>query len=348
VKKFRLEQWATIGAAACTCALVLCSFVGAARAQAFNPTINPSTTPIVVSSAPEKVVVRPKVTDQKLVSVAFGATANGGNTKSYAGSLGGRFLLLRGDNQLMVEALGSLSAARRNKLTDVAQTAGNVVARARYDLFLSQLDAVFVAIAPRRDTFAGLQLRLQNQVGYLRNLYYPSDAHRVWSEVGYDLTYDNIGPPRGGMSTTPVATQSTAGASNTKKCDENNDTCLVHSARVFFGYTNRLSPTANLSLGIENLIDFVTPGNLRVNGLVELTSSITQTFKLGLQSRILYDREPVKDTEKYDVIAVAQLVYTFDSLAGSVQNACPICDCTAQVNAARAACSSTEALRTIR
>ncbi|MEY4509197.1 MAG: hypothetical protein RLZZ450_1319 [Pseudomonadota bacterium] len=348
MKKFWPQRWSAILVSAATFALIACSFVGTAHAQAFNPTINPSTTPIVVSSAPEKLVARPKVSDQKLVSVAFGATANGGNTKSYAGNLGGRFGLLRGNSQLMVEALGTLSGARRNKLTDVKQTAGNVVARARYDLFLSQLDAVFVAMAPRRDVFAGLQLRLQNQVGYLRNLYYPSDAHRIWSEIGYDLTYDNIGKVKGGTTGSAPTTAAPSSGSNTKRCDKENDTCLVHSARLFLGYTNRLSPTANLSLGVENLIDFINPGNLRVNGLVELTSSITQTFKLGLQSRFLYDRQPVENTEKYDVIAVAQLVYTFDSLAGTIQNACPVCDCTAQVNAARAACNSNDTLRTIR
>lgn len=322
-----------------------CPFVGTAHAQSFNPTINPSAGPIVVSSSPEKLVVRPKITDQKLVSVAFGATANGGNTKSYAGNLGGRFLLLRENHQLMVEALGTAGAARQGKLTEVELTSFNIVARARYDLFLSQLDAVFVAIAPRHDTFAGLDLRLQNQIGYLRNLYYPSDAHRVWTEVGYDLTYDNTGPLQGSAAPAPA---NPATAANTKKCNDDDDTCLVHSARVFVGYTNRLSPTVNLSLGAENLFDFVDPKNYRVNGLVELTSSITQTFKLGLQSRLLYDRVPVPGADPVDVIAVAQLVYTFDSLAGTVQNACPVCDCTAQVHAARAACNANDGSRTIR
>jgi hypothetical protein len=162
------------------------------------------------------------------------------------------------------------------------------------------------------------------------------------------LTYDNIGEVAGANkgAGTPMMSSTGSSSASTKKCHD--DVCKVHSARIFLGYTNRISPTANLSLGIENLIDFVSPGNLRVNGLVELTSSITQTFKLGLQSRILYDREEVPGTKKYDVIAVAQLVYTFDSLAGTVQNACPVCDCTAQVNAARAACNSNETLRTIR
>jgi hypothetical protein len=336
---------AAVGVAVSTLVFVMCPPLGAARAQSLSPTINPTTAPIVVSQAPEKLAVRPKFADQTLVSVAFGATANGGNTKSYAGNLGGRFGLLRGTHQLMVEALGSAGAARQGKLTDVELTSFNIIARARYDLFLSQLDSVFVAIAPRHDPFAGLDLRLQNQIGYSRNLYYPSDAHRFWTEVGYDLTYDNIGPLEG--SAAPTATPTTN--ASTKKCSNTDDTCLVHSARLFFGYTNRLSPTANLSLGVENLFDFVDPNNLRVNGLVELTSSITQTFKLGVQSRVLYDRVPVtKEASKYDILAVAQLVYTFDSLAGTAQNACPVCDCSAQVQAARAACNVTEPLRTIR
>jgi putative salt-induced outer membrane protein YdiY len=303
-------------------------------AQAFNPTINPTNPAIVVSTQPEKAPIRPKVEYQKLINIAFGATANGGNTKSYGGNLGGRFGYIRENHQLMVEALGTLSGARQGKLTAVDWTSRNVTARVRYDLFLSQYDALFVAIAPRRDRFAGLDLRLQNQLGYLRNLYYPSDAHRVWGEFGYDLTYDNVGPLEGQPTMTAPAPTSAG------KCDEDerDDTCLVHSARLFLGYTNRISPTANLSLGIENLLEPANLGNYRMNGLIELTSSITQTFKLGVQSRVLYDREPVQPAKKFDVVAVAQLVYTFDSLAGTVVGGCPACDCTAQVAAARAAC----------
>lgn len=300
------------------------------QAQSFSPTINPTAPPIVIQTTPEKVAVRPTVSDQKIVNIAFGATVNGGNTKSYAGNLGGRFGLIRDQQQLMVEALGTLGGARQGKIADVEWTSRNVIARARYDRFLSQYDALFVAMGPRRDTFAGLKLRLQNQVGYLRNLYFPSDAHRVWVEGGYDFTYDNIGELQGNTAMMPPPSD--------KKDDK-----FIHSARVFFGYTNRLSQTANLSLGVENLFDFVTPGNYRVNGLVELTSSITQTFKLGLQSRIMYDRKPVTGAEPYDAVAVAQLVYTFDSLAGRVISSCPACDCTALVQAARASCRPAEA-----
>jgi hypothetical protein len=303
----------------------------AAHAQVFTPTITPNASLIKVNQTTEQGALRPKVADQRLVNLAFGATVNGGNSKTYAGNLGGRFGLVRERHQVTVEALGSVGGSRRNRLTDVDLTSGNVIARARYDLFLSQLDAVFVAIAPRHDKFAGLDLRLQNQIGYLRNLFFPVDAHRVWTEVGYDFTYDNIGRVKGAAAAMPTSTPPTM----SKGSDP-----FIHSARVFFGYTNRLSPGANLSVGVENLLDFEDRKNVRVNSLIELTSSITQSFKLGLQSRVLFDNVPVTTT-KYDVIAVAQLVYTFDSNAAAVvAPACPVCDCTAQVVAARNACKA--------
>jgi hypothetical protein len=300
-------------------------------AQPLTPTINPSSSPITVYQQPEKVAARPKVADQRLASIAFGATVNAGNTRSYAGNLGGRFGLIRDRHQLTVEALGTLGGARppsgdeRGK-RNVEWTSRSAISRVRYDLFVSPMDALFVAIAPRRDRFAGLQLRLQNQIGYLRNLYFPVDAHRFWSELGYDFTYDNFGPVEG--KTPPPVMMPPAPK----------DRGFVHSARLFLGYTNRLSPTANLSLGAETLLDFQDAQNVRVNGLVELTSSITHSFKLGVQGRLLFDNVPVTDTDKYDVVGVAQLVYTFDSQAGALNAPCPICDCTQQVQAARASC----------
>lgn len=308
------------------CAWLISSNVSA---QVFSPTLTPGASPIVVTEQDEKAPVRPKVADQRLVNIAFGATANAGNSRSYAGNLGGRFGLIRRNHQAMLEALGTLGAARQGTATGVHWTTRNVLARARYDLFLSQADALFLAIAPRRDTFAGLGLRLQNQIGYLRNLFFPVDAHRFWTELGYDFTYDVFSKVEGTSSAMP---QAMTNAPMTAK-----PTPFIHSARLFFGYTNRLSQTAALSAGVENLFDFVDKHNVRVNGLVELTSSITHTFKLGVQSRLLFDNVPVKNTHKLDAVAVAQLVYTFDSNAGMAPPPCPVCDCTAQINAARAA-----------
>jgi hypothetical protein len=312
------------------CLLLVGSWLAAAaHAQPFTPTINPTSAPITINQNPEKLAVRSKIADQKLINIAFGATLNGGNSKSYAGNLGGRFGLIRDRHQLMVEALGTLSGARREgSLTKVDWTSRSMIARARYDVFLSKTDALFVAEAPRRDKQAGLDLRLQTQAGYLRNLFFFSDAHRFWTELGYDFTYDNYSPYT-------EADLANAMMMNVTLAKDGK----VHSARVFFGYTNRLSQTANLSLGVETLADFSDYENMRVNGLAELTSSLTQRFKLGLQSRVLFDNVPVAGKEKYDLIVVAQLVYAFDSAASPTVTVCPACDCSAQVQAARNQCS---------
>lgn len=320
------------------CLLFACTLftTASAHAQPFTPTINPSTTPITVNQTPEKLTTRSKVVDQKLINIAFGATINGGNTKSYAGNLGGRFAYTRESNQLLVEALGTLGGARREgSLTNVDWTTRSAVGRARYDRFLSLTDALFVAEAPRRDVQAGLNIRLQTQAGYLRNLYYFSEAHRVWTELGYDFTYDDYsyGPADYAAASAAMKTLPTGGK--------------VHSARVFLGYTNKLSATANLNLGVETLYDFADWKNVRINAIGELTSTLTEQFKLGLQSRVLFDNVPVPGKETYDVILVAQLVYVFDSNAGTQKpvTVCPACDCTAQVQATRNQCVNESPLR---
>ncbi len=337
------------------CVLWLAGAPHAARAQPFTPTINPDASPITVSQQPEKIAVRPKASSQTLINVAFGATVNGGNTKLFAGNLGGRFGLIKGNHQLTVEGLGTMGGARGNHLTDVTWTSRSMIGRVRYDIFLSHADALFVAEAPRRDRFAGFDLRLQNQTGYLRNLFQRSDAHRFWSELGYDLTYDNFAAVDKAVMTDittdvrnaeaaagvpPEQSLAPPGATITRSVDMRSSEGhqFIHSARIFFGYTNRLAASANVSVGAETLIDFQDIKNVRVNGLAELTSSITGAFKLGIQSRVMFDNVPVTNTKKYDTILAVQLVYTFDSLAGAANAQCPVCDCKSQVEAARAAC----------
>ncbi len=304
--------------------------------------------PVPAKQHAEAAAAPAPVANQLTASMAAGATINAGNTRAYAGNAGGRLGLIRPPHQLTVEALGTMGYARATPGATVEQTSGNVIGRGRYDLFLSRMDALFVAMAPRRDTFAGLNLRLQNQVGYLRNLYFPADSHRLWTELGYDLTYDVFSSITTTTTTDVTAevndliptdyagtlTQTTTSTSKPKSD-------VVHSARIFFGYTNLTYPVANLNLGAEMLYDFADSENVRVNGVAEVTSSISGAFKLGIQSRVFFDNVPVatpaggRPFGKTDAVVAVQLIYTFDSLAGQV--AAP-CDCTAAVAEANAAC----------
>lgn len=271
-------------------------------------------------------LARPKHPKQLTASISAGGTLNSGNTKSYAGTAGGRLQLVRQPHQFTIEGLGTYSASRSAADNQVHPTAGNFIGRARYDFFLTDNDALFAAIAPRIDRYAGLDLRLQNQVGYLRNLYTPVDNHRLWMEVGYDFTYDNItmgNPPYGVMPVAP-GTEPTA---------------KVHSGRAFLGYTNLLTPLATLNLGVEFLYDFGDKENVRVNTTAELTSSLSTRFKLSVLSRILFDNVPVDRTkEKTDYITTAQIVFTYDSI--KPPPTCPACDCTKEIAAAKSSCAT--------
>lgn len=266
--------------------------------------------------------VKPPVENRFAGNISAGTTLNGGNTRSYGATVGGRFQLIRQPHQFMAEAMGNWAKSRNPVTNDLDETAKNVVGRVRYDIYLAENDALFAALAPRSDRFAGLDLRLQSQAGYLRNLYAPADNHRLWLEVGYDGTYDNFTPfvPPGAP---PTVTDLPASD-------------FIHSARAFAGYTNLLTPLATLNLGLEFLYDFEDSENMRVNALAELSSSLSQRFKLSILSRILYDQKPVPDKKPADYMTTAQLVYTFDSFVPPPP--CPACDCSSEVAAAKASC----------
>lgn len=329
-----------IQAATLACALVAAN----AEAQSAPP----------VEQHTEKVAAPPAAPSQTVINITAGATLNAGNTKSYAGNLGGRIGVMRHPHQFTVEALGTLGGTENQTTKEIEKTAANAIGRARYDLFLSQEDALFVALQPRRDTFAGLNLRLQMQAGYLRNLYHPSDDHRLWTELGYDLTYDNFTrmtvtetqdltdqveiTPLAGM--TPTLDGARVVRDETRIINPASD--FVHSGRIFLGYTNRLHPAANLNLGAETLLDVEDKKNVRVNALGEITTSVSDSFKLGIQARMFFDNVPVPGKGKTDGMVALQLVYTFDSLAGAPPAEPPpepACDCTAEVEAAKQACA---------
>jgi putative salt-induced outer membrane protein YdiY len=270
-------------------------------------------------------LVAPELPQHITASISAGSTLNGGNTKSYAATLGGRFQLVHKPHQFTIEGLGTYIASRNaadgNKIDP---TAMNAVGRARYDIFLTKNDALFAALAPRTDRFAGIDFRLQTQAGYLRNLYKPADNHRLWIEAGYDGTYDNLTP------WLPPGTPKPEVKPDIKKHE------FIHSVRGFVGYTNMLTPLATINVGMELLYDLQDKKNTRVNSSAELTSSLTTRFKLSLLSRILYDHKPVPGKTKADYITTAQIVFTYDSV--KPPPTCAACDCSDEVAVAKRSC----------
>lgn len=311
------------------------------------------TGPVEVKQHTETVTVGAAPTDnQVLVQITGGAALSSGNTRSYTVTLGGQFGLFRKNHQLSVNALGMITAAKPPRgeknpdgSDDYVKTAANIIGKARYDLFLSNMDALFLALVPRRDVFAGLDLRMQMQAGYSRFLYAPSPAHRFWAEAGYDLTYDNFATLTATADTTLTVSEQqrmAAGLPASGDIIQRTTTSsnpgheFIHSARAFLGYTNALSKLALLNLGVEALFDVKDGKNVRINTVADLTTTLSDRFKLGFVSRMFFDNVPVPAApalKKADFVSTLQVIYSFDSLAGSKQEV-PACDCSDDVKKA--------------
>ena len=245
-------------------------------------------------------VAEPPDEAETLIQISAGAVLNTGNTRSINGNAGTRFSLKRSSHAFLAEANAVLGAASvRDSMggfADYAENARNITGRIRYDFFMTDDDAVFIAVAPRHDPFAGLDLRLQNQLGYLRNFYAPVDEHRLWGELGYDLTYDNFE-------------------------DETLDDEIIHSARLFFGYDNHLSDTLTFLTGVETLFDVEDAENVRIHSDTELRSKLGEGFQLGVKFTARWDNAPIPNTESLDTTTTLNLLYAVDLSAEDEEEA---------------------------
>lgn len=237
--------------------------------------------------------------DEAVVTATLGVTAAYGNTRSLSGAAALRLGLRRSAHALAADAQATVTAASvRNPMSrefgDFERSAENYVGKLRYDYFLTDDDAIFAASAARRDTFAGLDSRLQFQLGYLRN-FLRRESHRLWAEVGYDLSLDNYDPD-------PLVDMMGATLPNT---------ATFHSARVFLGYDNHVDEDLSYLTGVEALVDVEDPENTRVAWKNEVRSNIGGDFALGVNFNLELDNQPVQGNEVLDTTTIVTLTYTW-------------------------------------
>ncbi len=218
-----------------------------------------------------------------------GGVLNTGNTRSLALNAGTRALVSRGQNQFSGDvqfAYGRASVQEEDNpgtFSPWTTNTNNLNAQARYDRFLTLRDGLFVGSRLRHDRFAGLELRLQGQTGYVRS-FVRQENYRIWGEVGYDLTYDDLFPDGG---------------------DD-----YVHSVRGFFGYENQINPILALITGLEGLYDVQDAENVRVQWVSEVVSKIDDNFQLNLTFAARFDNVPVEGREELDTLTTLNLVMT--------------------------------------
>ncbi|MGB0679578.1 MAG: DUF481 domain-containing protein [Polyangiales bacterium] len=235
--------------------------------------------------------------------LSAGMVLNSGNTRSFQANGGGSLEVVRRLNVFSMElafAYGLADLEPSDDDDDYDKNVANLNANARYDRFFGAMDAAFVGTALRRDTFAGLDARLQGRVGYLRNLCKKS-GRRLWAEGGYDLTYDNFFPdplvddagvPLLDLDGTPV-----------------DQTQIIHAARFFVGHRNRLNDAVLLRVGLEALFNLQQGQDIRFNASAALASRLMRQLSLELQFLSLFDNVPVPGTEKLDTLTRVQFVY---------------------------------------
>jgi len=231
-------------------------------------------------------------------STSLGGAFTTGNAQTMQVTAGSAFSMIRDRHglDLSVDFAWGRANPAPSEGSSMVDTARNLRSRARYALFLSTMDALFVGGQYRWDTFAGLDARLQGQAGYMRNLL-AREQLRLWGELGYDLTYENYDPD-------PLPDPDNAG----QFLDGHK---YLHSVRVFLGYDNQINPMMVVMLGVEGLINVVEPGDSRVNGDLALRSVVVDRLQLEFKLTMLLDTKPASsDLAKLDGIAKLNIIYT--------------------------------------
>jgi len=212
-----------------------------------------------------------------------------GNSRTTTITAGGKLIRLAKKNKVAAEA--GLAFAQSTVLvaadldasgdlsqdeitTETLTTANTWFGKLRYDRFLTEHNSVYVAALINRDRPAGKELAGGGQVGYSRQLY-KTVKHEVVSEVGYDLSYEDL------AATDPV---------------------IIHSARVFAGYLGALSADTGVNASIEVLSNVNTLATVpeeatafedtRISANAGVTTKLGKTVSLSFSIGIKFDNQP--------------------------------------------------------
>lgn len=188
------------------------------------------------------------------------------------------------------------------------ETAEAMMARLRYDRFLTKHNSLFAAAIGARDVPAGKEGVYGAQLGYARQLY-KTDTAETTAELGYDFSRENL----------------IVG-----------DTLNIHSARAFIGHKDELTTGTSLIASVEaltNLNSLTLPTgrdggagkDTRVNGLVAVSAKLGKSLSIQTSVELRYDHRPgplkidtamvapgfVPEATHLDATMKASLIYTF-------------------------------------
>jgi hypothetical protein len=267
--------------------------------------------------------------DDTVWNVQLGGTFNYGNTRSFQLAGGTHFLVRRDIHLFTMDFAFTYGIASLRDANGVFgewnANAQNINGKLRYDVFLDPDWSIFAVVSGRNDPFAGLDFRFQGQLGISRNLLREAEGnHRLWVEIGADVTYDDLYPnplcPTG--STLIVGTDTCMPAMGDPVATLPGDR-QQYSGRALLGYDNHMNREWRYLTTVEGLGgallgsardpmtgDPTTVGNFRLNWSNELALSLVENLAVSLRFNFFYELVPPTGRDNIDTQTILSLQYT--------------------------------------
>jgi putative salt-induced outer membrane protein YdiY len=259
----------------------------------------PPPPPQLLSTAPSADTVKDKVSygapkeDALALNLSAGGAFAFGNTKVFQIAAGGDFRWIARPHSISANALFLWGQARPPGTDNMETTTNNLNARGKYEVFLSEYNSLFAAVGLRNDVFAGMKPRVNGQIGYGR-YFVAEEKVRFWGEIGYDLMHTVYRPIPGAVDVADFPDQQT-----------------VHSARLFFGLEHQVHEYLSYVGGLEGFLNVEEPKAYRFVFDNAIRSTLSDSFKLEVKARFMYEAQPVvPDARKLDTALVVSLLYS--------------------------------------
>lgn len=238
--------------------------------------------------------------DASTFKVTLGGFVSQGNSRTIAFTSAADYFLRRSASQFTAQAAANYGGSAAEAGDPYRTTVNNYQGRVRYDHFFAPGVAGFASVSARRDTFQGLDLRLNFDPG-LAYYFIDEQGHRLWAELGYDLQYDlrNQDYIDDRAVADPMAPLI-------------EDSEVRHNVRAFVGYDNQLTESVKFNTGLEYLQNVQEAKNARINFDAALTAQLNQDFAVATTVSVKFDNNPLPGVEKTDLITALNLVYTMN------------------------------------
>lgn len=249
----------------------------------------------VASAGFEAPVAKPEAAkDTTELKLSAGGLFAGGNSKSVAATGSTKLHLRRENNALDAALAGNYGEAAPQGEGEMIRTVENYQGKIRYDRFVADRFALFLALSGLHDRFLGLDLRLNLDPG-LAYYFVDIPKHRLWAELGYDFQYD--------FRRERTIRLALAEGNQLDRSE------VRHSGRFFLGYSNAINEAFTFDTGFEYLQALKETKNFRINWDVGINSRVGGNFSIATTLNVRYDHNPLPDVKRTDVTSAVSLVY---------------------------------------